>query len=91
MQRLADRVAARRGVDHVQAQGIDFQPYWPQVNPAAGQREGGRTENYTIYFETKDGVKQYNTSDAALYGQLKPGTEWTLSVNNLGAIVGISP
>lgn len=73
------------------SEGSDLQPYWPQVNLAADQREGGRTENYTVYFGTRDGVKEFTTTDAGLYGQLQPGTEWTLSVNNFGTIVSVSP
>ena len=78
-------------VDQALAEGSDLQPYWPQVNPANGQREGEHSETYTVNFETKDGIKQFTTSDAALFAQLTPGSEWTLSVNTLGAVVDVSP
>lgn len=80
-----------QNVDKSLAEGSDLQPYWPQVNLAADQREGDRNENYTVYFETKDGVKEFTTGNAALYSRLQPGSEWTLSINSFGAIVGVSP
>jgi len=78
-------------VDQELAQGADTNPYWPQVSLADGQREGTRKENYMVDFQTKDGIKQFSTSDANLFAQLQPGTQWTLSVNTLGAIVEVSP
>lgn len=78
-------------VDQSVAQGADLQPYWPQVSLKNGQREGDRAETYIVDFETKDGVKQFTTSDAALYAQLQPGTQWMLSVNTLGTVVDVSP
>ena len=78
-------------VDQAVAEGTDLQPFWPQVNPAKDLREGARTETYSVFFETKDGVKEFTTSDAGLFAQLQPGTDWTLSVNTLGTIVDVSP
>ena len=77
-------------VNQAQAQGVDLQPYWPQFSPANGQRAGGRTESYTVSFQTKDGVKQYTTDDPVLYAQFQPGSEWLLSVNTLGAVLDVS-
>jgi hypothetical protein len=78
-------------VDRALAEGSDLQPHWPQVNPASGQRAGVRSETYTAYFDTKDGNKQFATSNAALFAQFQPGSEWILSVNTLGAVVDVSP
>jgi hypothetical protein len=78
-------------VEQSVAQGTDLQPHWPQVNLKNGQREGERAETYIVDFETKDGVKQFTTSNAALYARLQPGTQWTLSVNTLGIVVDVSP
>ncbi|HEY3313056.1 MAG TPA: zinc ribbon domain-containing protein [Anaerolineales bacterium] len=78
-------------VDSARAEGSDLQPYWPQVNTPTDLRQGVRSETYTVYFETRDGIKEFTTSDAALYGQLQPGSEWTLSINTLGAVVDVSP
>jgi len=80
-----------QNVDQVTAQGTDLQPYWPQVDLNNGRREGDRSETYTVIFETEDGIKQFTTSNAALFVQLQPGTQWTLTLNALGAIVDVSP
>jgi hypothetical protein len=77
--------------DQAVANGVDLQPYWPPVNINLGQREGNRTETYTVSFDTKDGIKQFVTSDVNLFSQLQPGSQWTLSINTLGAIVEVSP
>ncbi len=77
-------------VNQPQVHGIDLNPYWPQVTPANGQREGGRTESYTVSFQTNDGIKQYTTDNPALYAQFLPGSEWLLSVNALGAVLDVS-
>lgn len=78
-------------VDQAQSQGSDLRPGWPQVSLANGQREGERAESYRVDFETKDGVKQFTTSDAALFAQLEPGTIWTLKVDTFGNVVDVSP
>jgi hypothetical protein len=80
-----------QAVDQVQSQGSDLQPVWPRVNLAKGQREGERAETYRVDFETKDGVKPFTTSDAALFAQLQPGTQWTLSIDTFGNVVNVSP
>lgn len=78
-------------VDQSLAQGVDSVPYWPEVTLEAGQRAGERTETYQVDFETSAGLKQFTTTDAALFAQLQPGTEWMLSVNSFGSVVKVSP
>lgn len=78
-------------IDQFTAQGADLNPYWPQTLLSEGQREGTRSESYTVYFETDAGVKEYSTDDAALFAQLIPGSEWMLSVNSFGQVMGVSP
>ena len=78
-------------VDQSVAQGADLQPYWPQVSLSTGQREGGRAENYSVDFDTKDGLKQFTTTDESLIIQFQPGSQWTLKVNTLGGVVDVSP
>jgi hypothetical protein len=77
-------------VDQALAQGTDLQPYWPQVNLAGDQREGNRTENYTVDFNTKDGTKQFTTTDESLYIQFEPDSLWTLKVNTIGSVMDVS-
>jgi hypothetical protein len=80
-----------QNIDQSQASGKDLQPYWPQVDLANAEREGPRSETYTVTFDTKDGQKKYTTSDETLYRQLQPGTEWSLVINAaLGTIVEVS-
>jgi hypothetical protein len=76
--------------DQALAQGIDLQPYWPQLNLASDQREGNRAENYTVDFNTKDGIKQFTTTDESLYVQFEPDSLWTLKVNTLGSVMDVS-
>ena len=78
-------------VDQSVAQGIDLQPYWPLLNLASGQREGKRAENYSVNFNTKDGLKQFTTADESLFVHFQPGSLWTLKVNTLGGVVDVSP
>ena len=80
-----------QAVDQVSAQGVDLQPYWPQISIDSGQREGQRQETYTVDFETNAGIKEYQTDDAALFTQFQPGTEWTLTINTFGQVVEVSP
>ncbi len=80
-----------QNVDQAQASGTDLQPYWPQFNLSNGQREGDRNESYTVDFSTKDGASTFTTQDGALYSQLEPGTQWTLTINALGGVVEVSP
>jgi hypothetical protein len=77
--------------DQAVAQGADLQPYWPQVNLVSGQREGKRIEEYSVDFDTRDGIKQFITTDAALFVQFQPGSQWALSVNTFGSVVDVSP
>ena len=77
--------------DHAVAEGTDLQPYWPDLNLSIGQREGERTQTFTIDFETKDGNKQYTSSDFNLYPKFTIGSNWSLSINSLGTIVEVSP
>ena len=68
--------------------GLDFNPSWPQFVLNSGQREGSRTENYTIYFDTEKGLLDYTTNDAAVFLQFQPASVWSLDVNNFGSITG---
>lgn len=78
-----------KDIDSAVAQGNDFEPYWPQVQTGAERREGERTEEYRVFFETEDGIKEFSTTNESLFMQLQPGTEWTLEFNVFGAIVSV--
>lgn len=78
-------------VDQAVAQGSDMNPDWPNVNLAAGEREGERKETYKIVFETSKGIKEYTTDNESMFLQLQPGSTWTLEINPLGMIVNVQP
>ncbi len=76
--------------DEVSAQGTDLNPYWPNPTLGTDQREGERSQNYLVYFETQEGVKKYTLTDGTEFLQYSPGSTWNLSVNSLGAVVTVS-
>ena len=78
-------------VDQAVAKGSNMTPAWPAVNLTAGEREGQRQESYKVFFDTKNGVKEYTTSDGNLFRQFQPGSTWTLEINPLGVIVSVRP
>ncbi len=80
-----------REIGQSQSQGTDLNLYWPPANLVDGQREGARTEVYTVIFKTRDDLKKFTTSDEVLFTQFLPGTQWILSVNTMGAIIDVSP
>lgn len=78
-------------VDKVESSGIDLQPAWPEPNLVNGQRVGQRQENYEVDFSTADGVRKYTFTDSNLFVQFQLGSQWTLSVNSMGAVLDVSP
>ncbi len=77
--------------DTVSASGSDLDPYWPSVNLATDQREGDRSEDYVINFDTDGKDYSYSTSNLDLFIQAKPGSQWILNVNQLGGVQSIEP
>ncbi|RPH57377.1 MAG: hypothetical protein EHM81_11670 [Chloroflexi bacterium] len=80
-----------QAVDQVEAQGKDMQPRWPQVQIGSGEREGKRAATYMVWFQTDDGIKEFNTDDEQLFSTLEPGTRWSLEIDAFGNIVNIQP
>lgn len=78
-------------VEQAVAQDNDLQPYWPDLNLTASQREGERVEKYIVTFIAEGKSYTYETSDPSEFSQFSPGSEWTLSVNALGGITSIKP
>jgi len=77
-------------VDDVSASGHDLNPVWPQVNLASGQREGERSEEYLVDFDTDGKSYTYRPRDAE-FSQFDIGSKWVLSVNALGGVVAVEP
>jgi len=78
-------------VDDVSASGHDLNPYWPQVNLASGQREGERSEEYEVDFDTDGKSYTHHPRDADEFSGYVIGSRWVLSVNALGGIVSVEP
>lgn len=77
-------------VETLRAQGSDYSPMWPQVSLASSQREGARSEVYTITFRTNDKVYTLTTDDVSTLNACQPGTSWRLVVSG-DKVVSISP
>jgi ribosomal protein L40E len=64
---------------------------WPPVTLTGKQREGTRSEHYTLTFLANGDQYTYETSDYAFYRQAKIGSAWTLTVNGFGSVVSAEP
>lgn len=78
-------------VDASVASGHDLNPYWPQVNLASGQREGERSEEYKVNFDTEGKSYTYRPSDADEFSSFDIGSRWVLAVNALGGVTAVEP
>ena len=78
-------------VDDASASGRDLNPYWPRVNLASGQREGERSEEYEVGFDTDGKSYTYRPRDADEFSSFDIGSKWVLSVNALGGLVAVEP
>ena len=71
-------------IDEVTETGYDLDPFWPEVALALDEREGERTEDYTIFFAGDGETYEYKTSDESEFLMASPGSEWILEVSKLG-------
>ncbi len=78
-------------VDRLVLRGEDLNASWPSPALQNDQRSGGREEEYTILFASDGKTYPFKTSDAELFAQCKPGSKWTLNVNNFGKVISIQP
>lgn len=77
--------------DTLRAKGTDQSAYWPNVNISSTQREGQKTESYTVWFTGSGKEYTWNLSDYRLYQQATLGSRWNLVVNGLGAVSQATP
>jgi predicted nucleic acid-binding Zn ribbon protein len=75
--------------DEVTVSGSDLNPYWPEVNLLADQREGDRQESYEVSFNSDGARYSYTTNDYTEFSQFTVGSSWLLNVNSLGAVTSI--
>lgn len=78
-------------VDTLTQSGSNQFPAWPTANLGLDQREGDREELYTIVLSGDDDTYTFTTRDVELYQEADIGSEWNLSVNQLGGIQSIEP
>ncbi|MFN2303372.1 MAG: zinc ribbon domain-containing protein [Anaerolineales bacterium] len=78
-------------VDTLMETGANQNPVWPIVNLGIDQREADREESYTIVFSGDGDTYTFTTSNVDLYQMANIGSEWNLSVNQLGGIQSIEP
>lgn len=79
-------------VERISSAGtLDEQPEWASYQLYSGQREGGRSKTIQLVFRKPGKEKQYTftSSKEELLNTLEKGNEYTVSVNRLGAILGV--
>jgi hypothetical protein len=77
--------------DPIVLDGNNFSPQWPQLSLTARQREAGREERYTCYFQTEQGRYGYSSSSPDLLTHCRPGSRWVLEVNTFDMVTDIQP
>jgi hypothetical protein len=78
-------------IDKAVERGNDLKPFWPQVQYGQNEREGARTETYSVFFDADGGVKQYSVEDVATFSMFELGSQWSLEVNALGGVNNVAP
>jgi hypothetical protein len=69
--------------------GSGFTPQWPAERLGKDQRESGRSEEYVITFQTKNGPATYTVSSLQQFQRFTDGSEWMLEVDGRGQVVGV--
>jgi hypothetical protein len=70
----------------VQEGGRDHSPFWPRADLSNGEREGERTEQYTIIFRDSEGDILRYTADLDEWEKFEKKQEVVLKLNALGGI-----
>jgi len=79
-----------RVVDTVSVSGADLSPRWPSVSLAEGQRQGAQQqESYTVLFTVDGEQYSYAVNSLEAFDDFQPGSEWTLTINGFGDLVGV--
>jgi ribosomal protein L40E len=78
-------------VETVEARGPGLNAFWPEFSLEPEQREGERTEEYTIFFDEEGKSYRYQVSDPERAALFTPGSRWILSVNFLDAVLDAQP
>lgn len=78
-------------IDVVSLTGRDQDPTWPTLNLTGDEREGERSETYTITFSGSGDTYTYTTTDETLFLRAYPGSRWSLKVNSIGGVQSLEP
>jgi ribosomal protein L40E len=78
-------------VDSISVDGVGLAAVWPEVQLQSGQREGRRSEVYTVLFEADGEQYEFNVRSADEAAQFEEGSRWILSVNTFGALTDVEP
>ncbi|MBN2387837.1 MAG: zinc ribbon domain-containing protein [Anaerolineales bacterium] len=78
-------------VDLVTVRGADLSPYWPALNLGGYQREGNRSETYTVEFLADGQTYTFHPDSEFSFTHYVPGSQWTLTLNGLGNLVEVGP
>ena len=71
--------------------GDDYAPVYSQPNLSMDQRLGSKSVNYTVFFDTEKGQKTYSPGNLDEFARFRVGSSWTLKLNAIGAVIGVSP
>jgi ribosomal protein L40E len=84
------QVSEWRVVDTLTLSGADYNPQWPDVSLAEGQRQSQAwRETYTVWFEADGKRYAYPISELEAFQSFQVGSQWTLLVNGFGDMVGV--
>jgi hypothetical protein len=70
--------------------GDDLNPVWPEIQLAADdERRGAEHESYGVTLLSEGEQLTYAPPTASEFAAFLPGSEWMVTLNGLGAIVGV--
>ena len=78
-------------VDSAVESGSNLSPIWPDPLLSDDQRLGEYKENYKITFSGDGETYTFSTTDSDLFMMAEPGSQWILSINQLGRVQRIEP
>jgi len=80
-----------KGVREVVAEGSDFDPFWPELRLNRNEREGERSERYTVEFLSDDRNYNYHPRSLEEFRRFEIGSQWDITTNALGGVVSVTP
>jgi hypothetical protein len=78
-------------VETERASGDDLTPSWPEIRLAADERQGAEHESFRVILVADGEALTYAPETVTEFAMFAPGSEWTVTISGLGAIVAIEP